>query len=122
MGYRSDVVLAVSKDLMPHFLNVMAAEPDTRAFVFKHCDTLQEDYEGKGTFLVAWNDVKWYESYPEVKAIQGFIEECEADLIEDIEDCYEHYRFVRLGEDSGDVAEKGELLCFDIGITRSLSY
>jgi hypothetical protein len=122
MGYRSEVVLAISKDLMPHFLNVMAAEPDARTLVFKHHDTLQENYEGEGTLLVAWSDIKWYDSFPEVKAIQEFIEICEADLIEDIEDCYEHFRYVRLGEDTDDTTEKGELLCHDICITRSLLY
>jgi hypothetical protein len=122
MGYRSEVVLAISKDLMPHFLNVMAAEPATRTLVFKHHDTLQENYDGMGTFLVAWSDIKWYDSFSEIKPIQEFVETCEADMIEGLKDCYEHFRYVRLGEDTDDTTEKGELLCCDIGITRSLLY
>lgn len=122
MGYRSEVVLAISKDLMPHFLNVLAMEPEARSLVFKDNSEFNKNYDGKETLLVAWSDIKWYNSYPPIRAINSFVEECEADMIEGIEDCYEHFRYVRLGADARTTTEKGELLCFDICITRSLLY
>ena len=127
MGYRSEVALAVSKKAMPHFLSVMAKEPEVRAMVFKHHDTLREDYDGEGTLFVAWSSIKWYDSFPEIQAINDFVQELESDGIEGFdlpkgEWQGEHVRFVRLGENYDDCEERGELCGFDIHVERSLSY
>ena len=123
MGYRSEVVLAVSKELMPHFLNVLAKEPNARALIFKDNNCLHEDYDGKGTLLVSWSDIKWYhEIYPEILAVQEFIDDCDADNIDGLEEPWEHFRFIRLGEASDDVEEKGYLNCHEIYINRSISF
>ena len=122
MGYRSEVVLAVSKDLMPHFLGVFAKSPDTRTMVFKDHDYMNEDYDGKETFVVSWSDVKWYEGYPEVDAINDFVSRCDGDEIEGLEDPWEHFRFLRLGEDVGDMIEKGYMHANDICFHRSISF
>lgn len=124
MGYRSEVVLAISKDIMPHFLGLLAKEPELRPLVFKHHNHLDKDYNGDGTMLVVWHDIKWYENYPEIKAINSFVEACETDMLEgfDVEYQGEHVRFIRLGEDSDDIVEKGTLHGWDIGMNRCLSY
>ena len=122
MGYRSEVVIAVSKDLMPHFLGVFAKSPDTRAMVFKHHDYMSEDYDGEGTFLVSWSNIKWYESYPEVVAINDFIDNCDGDDIEGLEEPWEHFRFLRLGEETEDMVEKGYMHSNDICFHRSISF
>tara|TARA_R110000824_G_scaffold41357_2_gene123072 strand:+ start:341 stop:715 length:375 start_codon:yes stop_codon:yes gene_type:complete len=124
MGYRSEVVLAVSKDVMPYFLNVLAKEPEARTLIFKDHNTLNEDYDGEGTLLVAWSDIKWYESHGPIKAINNFVEECEADMIDGFEVEYQgdHVRFVRIGEEYDDHESRGSLHGWDIGITRSLLY
>jgi len=122
MGYRSQVVIAISKDLMPHFLTVFAKEPGCRPMVFKDHDYMNEDYDGKGTFIVSWSDVKWYEGYPEVDALNHFIDKCDGDDIEGLEDPWEHFRFLRLGEDSNDMVEKGYMHASDICFHRSISY
>jgi len=122
MGYRSEVVIAISKDLMPHFLTVFAKEPGCRPMVFKDHDYMNEDYDGKETFVVSWSDVKWYESYPEVDAINDFIERCEGDEIEGLENPWDHFRFMRLGEDTEDMVEKGYLHASDICFHRSISF
>ena len=122
MGYRSEVVIAISKDLMPHFLTVFAQEPSARPLVFKDHDHMSEDYDGEGTFLVSWSGIKWYEGYPEVDAINDFIERCEGDEIEGFDDLYQHFRFMRLGEDYNDNVEKGCLHDMDICFHRSISF
>ena len=127
MGYRSEVVLAVSKEVMPHFLSVLAKEPEVRTMIFKDHDELEENYDGEGTLLVVWNSVKWYDSFPEVHAINSFVEACESDMLEGFElpkDDYQgnHVRFIRLGEEGDDVVEKGGLHSYDITMNRSLSY
>ena len=48
MGYRSEVALAISKEVMPHFLSVLAKEPEVRNMIFKHHDHLDQDYNGEG--------------------------------------------------------------------------
>ena len=122
MGYRSEVVLAVSKDLMPHFLGVFAKSPDTRTMVFKDHDYMNENYDGEGTFIVSWSGIKWYEGYPEVDALNDFIDKCDGDDIAGLEDPWEHFRFLRLGEDSDDMVEKGIMHATDICLHRSISF
>ena len=106
MGYRSQVVLAVSKELMPHFLSVMAKCPKARELVFAHNDELDQDYQDEGHFFVRWDSVKWYENYPDVTAIQTFVDAADCDDFE-LSDgdggSSENFRFVRIGEDSSDV-------------------
>ena len=120
MGYRSQVVLAVSKELMPHFLSVMAKCPEARKLVFTHNDELDQNYEGEGHFFVRWDEVKWYQdSYDDVAAIQNFVEEADSDSFELGEDhggSSENFRFVRTGEESDDVA------CFGCGFEHIYPY
>ena len=127
MGYRSEVALAISKKVMPHFLSVLAKEPEVRTMVFKHHDKLVRDYDGEGTLFVHWSDIKLYDSYPEVQAINSFVEDLEGDVLDGFElpegeDQGDHIRFVRLGEDVNDSEEKGNLHMYDIGFSRTLSF
>jgi len=127
MGYRSEVALAISEDIMPHFLNVLAKEPELRTLIYKHHDHLDQDYNDEGTLLVVWHSLKWYDTYPEIDALNSFIEACEADMLEGFDAGKgnyqeEHVRFIRLGEDADDVVEKGTLHDWDIAMSRSLSY
>jgi hypothetical protein len=122
MGYRSEVVIAISKDLMPHFLTVFAKEPACRPMVFKDHDYMNENYDGKETFIVSWSDIKWYAGYPEIDALNHFIDKCDGDEIEGIEEPWEHFRFLRLGEDTEDVVEKGYMHASDICFHRAISF
>jgi hypothetical protein len=131
MGYRSVVALAVSKKMMPHFLGHLSQCDDTAyKFVFMETDKKIEDYDGDGTTMFLWEDIKWYNSYPEVKAITDFVTmstDYLSGICKDVEefqrDGYnEHFRFVRVGESYDDTDEKG-WLCEDvIGIRRELTF
>ena len=110
MGYRSQVVLAVSKELMPHFLAVMAKHPGSRELVFGHNDELEQDYEGEGHFFVRWDDIKWYNGYKDIDPIQNFVDAADCDdfeLAEGDGGSSENFRFVRVGEDSSDIVCNG---------------
>ena len=135
MGYRSEVVLAISKKMVPHFMVTMAKEPTVRGLVFEDTDRFDQDYDGKGGWLMNWSCIKWYESYAPVAAIQAFVEDCDSECLEtwdaelgeeDKNDPnkreYEHFRFVRLGEDNEDVEEKGEFCYEDICFVRELNF
>jgi len=111
MGYRSDVVLAVSKHLQPHFLAALAKQPEAMRLVFSENDQLEKDYNDEGSLLVVWDDIKWYaESDPVIGAIQQFVDGCDlGEPLEGVDDPDEHFRFLRLGEDPNDVQESGYL-------------
>ena len=60
MGYRSEVVLAVSKEVLPQFLVTLAKSPETRAMCYQHADRRVDDYDGEGGVLFHWYGAKWY--------------------------------------------------------------
>jgi len=115
MGYRSDVVLAVNKEIMPEFLAYLATNDEAKCLVFSdHCE-LNQDYEGEGHLLVTWSGIKWYDGYPDVDVIEKFT--CELD--EDT-DKSEMFRFVRVGEEYEDIEVRG--YGFDIHVNRAIDY
>tara|TARA_R110000765_G_scaffold273049_1_gene371752 strand:+ start:788 stop:1207 length:420 start_codon:yes stop_codon:yes gene_type:complete len=126
MGYRSEVVLAVSKPMVPHFLTVLAQHESARTLI-KDADQLEENYQ-EGGMLMHWSGIKWYESYPEIAAIESFVADCENERVEgwapeeehDTE--YDHFRFVRIGEETSDVEEKGGFADCDICVTRAVNF
>ena len=61
MGYRSEVVFAIRKEMVPHFMVTMAKEPTVRGFVFEDTDRFDQDYDGEGGWLMNWSQIKWYE-------------------------------------------------------------
>jgi|TARA_R110000824_G_scaffold185997_16_gene367173 hypothetical protein len=129
MGYRSEVVLAVSKKMVPHFLTVLAEHESVRRLVHD-CDTLDKDYLDEGAMLMYWDHIKWYESYPEIAAIEKFIDDCEGEgvagwSVEDSEEegeTWNHVRFVRIGEEREDVHVKGHFAYEDIVLIRKVEF
>ena len=115
MGYRSEVVLAVNKEIMPEFLAYLATSDEAGRLVFSDHDHLDQDYEEGGHLLVNWTSIKWYESYPEVNVIEKFT--CE---MEQEEDKSEMFRFIRVGEEYEDIEQRG--YGFDIHVNRSIDY
>ena len=127
MGYRSEVVLAVSKKMMPHFLGHLSQCDDAAyKFVFMETDKKIEDYDGEGTTMFLWEGIKWCDSYPEVRAITDFVSmntDYLSGIGEDFDDDYDdHFRFVRMGERNDDIEEEGWLCCDDIGFRRELTF
>ena len=115
MGYRSEVVLAVNKEIMPEFLAHLATNAEAKTLVFSdHCH-LDQDYCGEGHLLVNWTSIKWYEGHPDVDVIEKFTCEMDQDI-----DRGELFRFVRVGEDYEDIEQRG--YGFDIFVNRSIDY
>lgn len=127
MGYRSQVVLAISKHLTPFLHLATSKVSDAEALVFKDADTFDRDYGGDKSWLLVWDDIKWYnESYDGIKAIQEFVDAATSDEYQfeidgEAQSSSEHIRFVRIGEEPSDNEEQGEGF-WDIGIERSISY
>ena len=127
MGYRSQVVLAISKHLTPFLHLATSKSSDAEELVFKDHDTFDRDYGGDKSWLLVWDNIKWYnESYDGIKAIQGFVDaaaddEYEFEIDGEAQSSSEHIRFVRIGEETDDNEVQG-FGFWDIGIERSISY
>jgi len=115
MGYRSQVVLAVSKKVMPQFMSTMAKSPEAREMCFAHVDRLKKDYDGEGAMLFYWDHIKWYDRFEEVQAIIDFMDWAEG------EDHEDEFKFVRTGEELDDNEQRGWGFQ-DVYVTRSIEF
>ena len=125
MGYRSVVVLAVKKEARPHLMHFLGGNPEAMALAFKHHDIKIEDFQGvEGSIMFQWDSIKWYDSFPDVKAIEAFMEHMGSESIEDAEgnqlDGDECFRFVRTGEEYDDIEQRG--WAFDIYPSVGIDY
>ena len=122
MGYRSQVVLAFDKALLPKFLDVIARSEDTKRLVFEWRDSWDKDFEipsfhwadkeddhDKGHHCIIWDNIKWYDD-SDTKAIENFVH-----------DNYENARFIRIGEEYDDSEDFGEFAQDSIQIQRTQS-
>ena len=123
MGYRSHVVLAIAEPLVPQFMVTLAKCPEARVLCFGDTDNMHRDFQDeKGSFCFEWQDIKWYDGYEPIRAIQDFLDwACDNHTIggEKI-DGDEHYRFVRIGEEYDDIETRG--WGFEIHPVRSIDY
>ena len=108
MGYRSEVVLVVDKRVEGMLMHVFTSQPTAHQMCYEYAD-VHEDREDAVMFR--WTYAKWYDSYPDVNAIENFMNKLDsADNIEidgeEIDLCY-MYRFVRVGEDADDIECRG---------------
>ena len=123
MGYRSHVVLAIGEALVPQFMVTMARCPEARVLCFGDTDNHSRDFQDeKGSFFFEWHSIKWYDSYEPIRAIQDFLDwAADHHKIGDEEiDGENHYRFVRVGENSDDVETQG--WGFEIHPVTSIEY
>ena len=133
MGYRSEVVLYVGPEVMPQFMVTMAKCQAARAMCFGDHEQMIKDYQGtKGSMLFKWDWMKWYDSFPEVQALIDFMDWCEGEDIptgeKDAEGndkttyAGEFFKFIRLGEEMDDSAQRGDAFWGDICINRSIEF
>jgi hypothetical protein len=113
MGYRSSVVFAISKELIPFLMLATSKNKEAEALVFRGADIFDRDYGGDKSWLLVWDNIKWYESYPDVDAIEQFVTEAESDEYKITDDdgnklhSSDLVRFVRVGEDNDDITVRG---------------
>ena len=112
MGYRSQVVLVIGKEIQPHFMAALSVCNPATVLVFNDADRFDRDYyqDDSGHWLIHWNGLKWYDSFDEIKTLQKFVEAATNDCLELGEDDGEsgdHIKFVRVGEDSDDIESLG---------------
>jgi len=123
MGYRSQVCIGLTDDAArllrtllehvpeSHELQTLIQDAEKQRFSIwtdQHKDPLV-DCEDK----LYWDSVKWYDGYDCVGFLETFLND---HIVE------EDYRFVRVGEDSDDLEERGEYWESEIYINRSISW
>jgi hypothetical protein len=126
MGYRSQVVLAISKHLTPFLTLATSQNAEAESLVFKYADTFERDYGGDKSWLIVWDGIKWYDSYEDIQTICKFIDDAICDEYQfeidgELQSSAEHIRFVRVGEDSGDIEMLGDGF-WDIYPSTHISY
>ena len=112
MGYRSEVILAVHAELVPALMTAFAKCEETQKLCTRDVDNLDTDYDGKGNWLMHWEHIKWYDSYPEVAMIEKLVEGMDCDDLEEFglktdEPLADLYKFVRIGEELEDNEVRG---------------
>ncbi len=126
MGYRSQVVLAISKELIPFLMLATSKCKETEELVFKY-GNLERNYENDKSWLLVWDSIKWYEGFSDIDAIEKFMDDAESgDWVitnDDGQDVHseELFRFVRVGEEHGDVDVRGSGY-WDITPVTSIQY
>ena len=127
MGYRSQVVLAISKELIPFLMLATSKNKEAEALVFKDADTFDRNYEGDKSWLLVWDGIKWYEGYAGIDAIEKFLDDAEHGDWKITDDdgnevhSEELFRFARVGEEHGDVDVRGSGY-WDITPVTSIQY
>lgn len=110
MGYTSKVVIALHKTVLSESLITGTALPEIlRESAFNDLP--------QGRFWV-FEDIKWYEGYPNVDEVTVFLNQLE---LESVNDFGEHrFAFVRIGEDDIDIVTQGSPEIFDIQLIREI--
>lgn len=117
MGYRSQVAVVIYGDsrdaekyaLLKTLMNTTFKE------AYTEFDGNAEWHDDKHVLEFKLDEVKWYDSYPDVKLFMGML-----DGIGDIEGF--NYEFMRIGEDDDDVERQtgGENCLYLLSVSRAI--
>ena len=108
MPYLSDVALAVYESTYMELLKGAAKEERAKDVIefltvtpddirLYKCDMVEE----KNVIVIHWAWIKWYEEFPSVRFVQGYMDRSD----EEGEDG-DAYAFIRVGEDSEDIEQR----------------
>lgn len=111
MGYRSQVALAMKNETFKEMIQNMDDEAAPELLT-----AVEKSFAGGWTML-RWDWVKWYDSFPEVAAVEAFMNNL------DSSDRDAEYAFVRVGEEWDDTEERGNCGCppFHLAVQKSVS-
>ena len=120
MGYRSDVAIAIHKDLHGEFLTFLNTERLMADIFGDRSDFhLDKDYQDEGHWLFTADSIKWYTTWDEYADIQMF--EKFMDAMDEKFDHSAQYRFIRIGEELEDIEHRGDWCDSDIHVKREIA-
>ena len=119
MGYRSEVAIAIHKDLHGDFLTFINTEK-LMAQIFGDMSDfhLDKDYQGDGHWLFTASSIKWDATWDDFADIQMFEKFFEA-----MDEKFDHsaqYRFLRIGEELEDIEYRGEWWESELHVKREI--
>jgi len=107
MGYRSDVVIALSNEV---YLDSVLKKNLPRLLQDSHTEIIKS--KAVSAYIFVMESLKWYESYPDVDGVENYLLELdEAD-----------YGLTRVGENDSDIENKGTPWDYDIWVSREIAY
>ena len=119
MGYRSEVAIAIHKDLHGDFLTFLNTESLIADIFGDRSDfQLDKDYQGEGHWLFRADSIKWYATWDEFPDIQMF--EKFMDAMEEEEEKRDKYRFLRIGEELEDIEYRGDWWESELFVRREI--
>lgn len=115
MGYRSNVYLKTTTEgwIMLKQFNDKIENKEERFIQTGRYSLGEVNKSSSGNYKITWEDVKWYDSYPEVRNLLTALDELEeADI---------PYSYIRIGEEEADIEHKrsypddmpSEIECFE---------
>lgn len=108
MGYRSDAVLKLKKELFAKFEKFMVdAGKPSQEFLL---DAVRSDQPEITTLI--WEGVKFYEYFPEISNLYKFLHEANP----------ENFGFIRIGEEFEDCEERGSPWDFGMYVSRNIDF
>ena len=114
MGYRSEVILALTDKNLKKM--IQGIDDKILVELLNHADRHEKD----GWTLIHWSDVKWYEDYKDVAAVNNFISEIEDSEDEEVREGFSYHI---MGEEQDDYTAKGTWdTPFEIRLNRSLDF
>lgn len=120
MGYRSEIAIAIHKDVIGEFLTFLKTTKVMHEIFGKYGFTLDKDFQGEGHWLFTESQIKWYtmmeDDYPEVDAFEKFFA-----LMDEDEKTEDKYRFVRIGEELDDIERRGDWYDSDLHVRREIA-
>lgn len=95
MGYRSQVYLKTTTE---GYVMIKKADDEITTEADKPLAWSEVKVTSSGNYKITWDDIKWYDSYPNVQKMN--------ELMNKMDDLDIPYSFIRIGEDSTDVEWK----------------
>lgn len=120
MGYRSDVLVGIDKEKYAERMLLDGGIPQDLAL--KHAE--KADVQGRTILYWFFGYNKWYDSYPEVKAVNQFVEDLAGEFDELSAEEQKARRWVnyagllRIGEEDTDIDSIGDPYSLDIYCSR----
>jgi len=108
MGYRSEVYLRIAEPLV----EVVDAARKLDENLDKMLSVAEVERVDEAKTDFHWEYTKWYDTYPEVRAVESLL-----DMLQD-----DDYGFIILGEEQGDIEQKGYPSDYDMYTNTSVDW
>ena len=114
MGYRSDVVIAIQKEAYDQEMLLGVGRDDAFHNAAHYVDNV---------YYWVFNHTKWSESYPQVTYIESILDSLDRQYNDAPSFLSGHaYGFLRVGEDSNDIDERGDPGAYEIYPYTQIEY